>query len=108
MSGAASPDGSVVVTTGAVVVEGTTPGFGAQAARAVARTTAGQGAKARIHIIQSIGAPDGRPEGFAGYTQYRTIAAILSGSSEAPPTRPPSMSRLAMSPAMLPGFTDPP
>ena len=43
-----------------------------------------------------------------GHTQYRTIAAKLSGSRDAPPTRAPSTSDLAMKSLMFAAFTDPP
>ena len=40
--------------------------------------------------------------------RYWTIRANSSGSSEAPPTSAPSISGIAMSSAMFPGFTLPP
>ena len=39
---------------------------------------------------------------------YCTIRAKSSGSSEAPPTSPPSISGIAISSATFPGFTLPP
>ena len=43
-----------------------------------------------------------------GHIQYLTTEAKVSGSSEAPPTRAPSMFDLAMKSLMLAAFTDPP
>ena len=40
--------------------------------------------------------------------QYLTIAANLSGSRDAPPTKAPSMFFFAMKSLMFPGLTDPP
>ncbi len=50
--------------------------------------------------------PDADERG--GHNQKRTTEASPSGSRLAPPTSAPSMSGLAIMPAMLPELTDPP
>ena len=63
------------------------------------------------HGIVSSGTVDGpdygRPTG-AAYLANRMILAKSSGSREAPPTSPPSISGMAIRSATLPGFMLPP